>query len=288
MQNQTDNILASKILSKDDASQSASALITPATGHDELHLGGVTFGSRLLTGSGKFASATQMAAALQASGSELVTMALKRVDCGGGQDDILTPLRAMPHLRWLPNTSGARDAKEAILAAHLAREALGTTWLKLEIHPDPKYLLPDPWETLLAAEQLVRDGFTVLPYCHADPVLCKRLEEVGCAAVMPLGAPIGSNQGLQTQAFLRIIIEQACVPVIVDAGIGAPSQAAQAMELGADAVLVNTAIAAAADPVAMASAFRLAVQAGRQAYLAGLAGSSTQAQASSPLTGFWL
>ncbi|MGL4823241.1 MAG: thiazole synthase [Plesiomonas shigelloides] len=288
MQNQTDNILASKTLFADDASQSARALITPTTGHDELHLGGATFGSRLLTGSGKFASAMQMAAALLASGSELVTMALKRVDCGGGQDDILTPLRAMPHLRWLPNTSGARDAKEAILAAHLAREALGTTWLKLEIHPDPKYLLPDPWETLLAAEQLVRDGFTVLPYCHADPVLCKRLEEVGCAAVMPLGAPIGSNQGLQTQAFLRIIIEQASVPVIVDAGIGAPSQAAQAMELGADAVLVNTAIAAAADPVAMASAFRLAVQAGRQAYLAGLAGSSTQAQASSPLTGFWL
>ncbi|KAB7686512.1 thiazole synthase [Plesiomonas shigelloides] len=281
-------MLAPEALSTDDASQSASALITPTTGHDELHLGGVTFGSRLLTGSGKFASATQMAAALQASGSELVTMALKRVDCGGGQDDILTPLRAMPHLRWLPNTSGARDAKEAILAAHLAREALGTTWLKLEIHPDPKYLLPDPWETLQAAEQLVRDGFTVLPYCHADPVLCKRLEEVGCAAVMPLGAPIGSNQGLQTQAFLRIIIEQACVPVIVDAGIGAPSQAAQAMELGADAVLVNTAIAAAADPVAMANAFRWAVQAGRQAYLAGLAGSSTQAQASSPLTGFWL
>lgn len=288
MQNQTDNMLAPEALSKDDASQSASALMTPTTGHDELHLGGVTFGSRLLTGSGKFASAAQMASALQASGSELVTMALKRVDCGGGQDDILTPLRAMPHLRWLPNTSGARDAKEAILAAHLAREALGTTWLKLEIHPDPKYLLPDPWETLQAAEQLVRDGFTVLPYCHADPVLCKRLEEVGCAAVMPLGAPIGSNQGLQTQAFLRIIIEQASVPVIVDAGIGAPSQAAQAMELGADAVLVNTAIAAAADPVAMANAFRLAVQAGRQAYLAGLAGSSTQAQASSPLTGFWL
>lgn len=288
MQNQTDNMLAPEALSTDDASQSASALITPTTGHDELHLGGVTFGSRLLTGSGKFASAAQMASALQASGSELVTMALKRVDCGGGQDDILTPLRALPHLRWLPNTSGARDAKEAILAAHLAREALGTTWLKLEIHPDPKYLLPDPWETLQAAEQLVRDGFTVLPYCHADPVLCKRLEEVGCAAVMPLGAPIGSNQGLQTQAFLRIIIEQASVPVIVDAGIGAPSQAAQAMELGADAVLVNTAIAAAADPVAMASAFRWAVQAGRQAYLAGLAGSSTQAQASSPLTGFWL
>lgn len=288
MQNQTDNMLASKTLSTDDASQSARALITPTTGYDELNLGGVTFGSRLLTGSGKFASATQMASALQASGSELVTMALKRVDCGGGQDDILTPLRALPHLRWLPNTSGARDAKEAILAAHLSREALGTTWLKLEIHPDPKYLLPDPWETLQAAEQLVRDGFTVLPYCHADPVLCKRLEEVGCAAVMPLGAPIGSNQGLQTQAFLRIIIEQASVPVIVDAGIGAPSQAAQAMELGADAVLVNTAIAAAADPVAMANAFRLAVQAGRQAYLAGLAGSSTQAQASSPLTGFWL
>ncbi|MGL4268996.1 MAG: thiazole synthase [Plesiomonas sp.] len=261
--------------------------------NDSLQLGGVTFDSRLFTGSGKFASPAQMAAALQASGSELVTMALKRIDLkpvesGGGQDDILTPLRALPQLRWLPNTSGARDADEAILAAHLAREALGTSWLKLEIHPDPKYLLPDPWETLRAAEQLVQEGFTVLPYCHADPVLCKRLEEVGCAAVMPLGAPIGSNQGLQTEAFLRIIIEQAKVPVIVDAGIGAPSQAAQAMELGADAVLVNTAIAAAADPVAMAMAFRLAVQAGRQAYLAGLAGHSVLAQASSPLTGFWL
>lgn len=261
--------------------------------NDSLQLGGVTFDSRLFTGSGKFASPAQMAAALQASGSELVTMALKRIDLkpvesGGGQDDILTPLRALPQLRWLPNTSGARDADEAILAAHLAREALGTSWLKLEIHPDPKYLLPDPWETLRAAEQLVQEGFTVLPYCHADPVLCKRLEEVGCAAVMPLGAPIGSNQGLQTEAFLRIIIEQAKVPVIVDAGIGAPSQAAQAMELGADAVLVNTAIAAAADPVAMALAFRLAVQAGRQAYLAGLAGHSVLAQASSPLTGFWL
>lgn len=256
--------------------------------NDPLRIADRLFTSRLLTGSGKFSSATVMQQALAASGSELVTMALKRVDLQQPDEPILRALQTLPALHWLPNTSGARDAREAILAAHLAREALGTHWLKLEIHPDPKYLLPDPIETLKAAEVLVAEGFTVLPYCHADPVLCKRLEEVGCAAVMPLGAPIGSNQGLKTAEFLQIIIEQARVPVVVDAGIGSPAHAAQAMELGADAVLVNTAIAAARDPVAMARAFALAVQAGRLGYLAGLAGASQQAQASSPLTGFLL
>jgi len=182
--------------------------------------------------------------------------------------------------------AGARDAKEAVYAAQLAREALQTNWVKLEIHPDPKYLLPDPIETLKATEQLARDGFHVLPYIHADPVLCKRLEAVGTAAVMPLGAPIGSNKGIRTAEFLEIIIEQSTVPVIVDAGIGAPSHAALAMEMGADAVLVNTAIAVAKDPVAMSKAFALAVQAGRQAYLAGLGSQARTAVASSPLTAF--
>ncbi len=186
----------------------------------------------------------------------------------------------------LPNTSGAKNAKDAVFAAKLAREALGTNWVKLEIHPDPKYLMPDPIETLAAAEQLVREGFTVLPYCHADPVLCKRLEEVGCSAVMPLGAPIGSNKGIVSHDFLEIIIEQAQIPVVVDAGIGAPSHAARAMEMGADAVLVNTAIAAARDPVTMASAFRIAVESGRMAYEAGLSGQVSYAVASSPLTAF--
>ena len=185
----------------------------------------------------------------------------------------------------MPNTSGVRDAKEAIFAAELAREALETNWLKLEIHPDPKYLMPDPIETLKAAEALVRAGFVVLPYIHADPVMCKRLEEVGCAAVMPLAAPIGSNAGLSARRFLEIIA-QSSVPVIVDAGLGAPSHAASAMELGADAVLVNTAIATAQDPVQMGAAFKLAVAAGRMAYEAGQAAPSLQAQASSPLTEF--
>ena len=212
-------------------------------------------------------------------------MALKRVDIDNRDDDILAPL-IKAGVNLLPNTSGAKNAQEAIFAAKLAREALGTNWLKLEIHPDPKYLMPDPTETLAAAEQLVRDGFIVLPYCHADPVLCKRLEEVGCAAVMPLGAPIGSNKGLVSHDFLEIIIDQARVPVIVDAGIGAPSHAAEAMEMGADAVLVNTAIAAAADPVAMGRAFKLAVESGRMAYEAGLAGTVNHAIASSPLTSF--
>lgn len=244
-----------------------------------------TFSSRLFTGTGKYAGSQVMADSIIASGSELVTMALKRVDIENRDDDILAPL-LKAGVNLLPNTSGAKNAREAVFAAKLAREALGTNWLKLEIHPDPKYLMPDPIETLAAAEELVREGFVVLPYCHADPVLCKRLEEVGCAAVMPLGAPIGSNKGLASRDFLEIIIDQARVPVIVDAGIGAPSHAAEAMEMGADAVLVNTAIAAAADPVAMGRAFKLAVESGRMAYEAGLAGTVNHAIASSPLTAF--
>ena len=244
-----------------------------------------TFSSRLFTGTGKFANKQLMVDALAPSGSQLVTMALKRVDMQNRDDDILAPLIANG-MNLLPNTSGARTAKEAVFAAKLAREALHTNWIKLEIHPDPKYLLPDPIETLKAAEELAREGFVVLPYVHADPVLCKRLEEVGCAAVMPLGAPIGSNKGILTRDFLEIIIEQAKVPVIVDAGIGSPSHAALAMELGAAAVLVNTAIAVAGDPVAMSRAFALAVQSGRMAYEAGLAGQTKQAVASSPLTAF--
>lgn len=243
------------------------------------------FNSRLFTGTGKFASSVLMEEALLASGSELVTVALKRVDIAAAQDDILQHLQH-PQFHLLPNTSGVRDAKEAVFAAQLAREALETNWLKLEIHPDPKYLLPDPIETLKAAEELVKLGFVVLPYIHADPVLCKRLEEVGVAAVMPLGSPIGSNKGLKTIDFLEIIIEQSRVPVVVDAGIGSPSDAAKAMELGADAVLVNTAIAVAADPVAMARAFKAGVEAGRLAYEAGLAGVVQHAVASSPLTSF--
>ncbi|WP_047049708.1 thiazole synthase [Vibrio mexicanus] len=251
----------------------------------KLKIADKTFGSRLFTGTGKFSNNQIMAEAIKRSGSELATMALKRVDVNDKQDDILKPL-VDSGVNLLPNTSGAKTAKDAIFAAHLAREALGTNWLKLEIHPDPKYLMPDPIETLAAAEQLVRDGFVVLPYCHADPVLCKRLEEVGCAAVMPLGAPIGSNKGIVSKDFLEIIIDQANVPVVVDAGIGAPSHAAFAMELGADAVLVNTAIAVASNPVEMAHAFKLAVESGRMAYESGLAGQVNHAVASSPLTNF--
>ncbi|NIF61012.1 thiazole synthase [Enterobacter sp. Ap-916] len=250
-----------------------------------LQIADKTFSSRLFTGTGKFSSSQMMIDAIRASGSQLVTMAMKRVDLRGHSDDILQPLQqAGVHL--LPNTSGAKTAEEAIFAAQLAREALGTNWVKLEIHPDARYLLPDPIETLKAAETLVKQGFVVLPYCGADPVLCKRLEEAGCAAVMPLGAPIGSNQGLQTRALLEIIIEQSRVPVVVDAGIGAPSHAAEALEMGASAVLVNTAIAVARDPVQMAQAFRLAVEAGSLAAQAGLGSRHQQAQASSPLTSF--
>ncbi|GGF01213.1 thiazole synthase [Hymenobacter cavernae] len=250
-----------------------------------LTIAGRVFSSRLFTGTGKFSSAVLMEEALLASGSELVTVALKRVDVADSQDDILRHL-AHPQFNLLPNTSGVRTAREAIFAAQLAREALETNWIKLEIHPDPKYLLPDPLETLKAAEELAKLGFVVLPYIHADPVLCKRLEEVGVAAVMPLGSPIGSNKGLLTREFLEIIISQSRVPVVVDAGIGAPSHAAAALEMGADAVLVNTAIAVAGQPVQMAQAFRLAVEAGRLAYEARLAAPVAHAEASSPLTAF--
>jgi thiazole synthase len=246
------------------------------------------FSSRLFVGTGKFSSSQVMVNAIAASGSELATVALKRIDTKNKstQDDSMLAFLANPTVNLLPNTSGVRTAKEAIFAAQLAREALGTNWLKLEIHPDPRYLLPDPIETLKATEELVKDGFIVLPYIHADPVLCKRLEDVGTAAVMPLGAPIGSNQGLQTLRFLEIIIEESNVPVIIDAGIGSPSHAAQAMELGADAVLVNTAIAVAGNPVEMAKAFAMAVKAGRMAFENGLAQPIKKAEASSPLTSF--
>lgn len=244
-----------------------------------------TFQSRLLTGTGKYASAEQLRSVLDACGAEIVTVAIKRVRLGVKDDGILSALDPCKHL-ILPNTSGVRTAKEAIFAAELAREALGTSWLKLEIHPDPKYLMPDPVETLEACRELVKKGFTVLPYIHADPVLAKRLEEVGAAAVMPLGSPIGTNRGLLSRDFLRIIIEQARVPVIIDAGLGAPSHAAEAIEMGADAVLVNTGIASSGNPEMMAKAFRLAVEAGYLAKKSGLGQGSTAAQPTSPLTGF--
>ena len=245
------------------------------------------FGSRLFLGTGKFSSNDLMTKAIEASGTEMVTLAMKRVELGDEHDDFVGHIQT-PGLQLLPNTSGVRDAEEAVFAAQMAREAFGTPWLKLEIHPDPRYLLPDSVETLKATEKLVKMGFTVLPYCQADPTLCKHLEEAGAVAVMPLGAPIGTNKGLQTRDFLQIIIEQANVPVVVDAGIGAPSHAAEAMELGASACLVNTAIAVARNPVAMAVAFKEAVVAGRRAFEAGLAVSSVnlEASASSPLTSF--
>lgn len=250
-----------------------------------LVIAGKEFHSRLFLGTGKFGSAKQMEDAVMASGSELVTVALKRIDLETETDTLLAHLQHS-HVNLLPNTSGARNAKEAVFAAQLAREALETNWLKLEIHPDPKYLMPDPIETLKATEELARLGFIVLPYIHADPVLCKRLEDAGTAAVMPLGSLIGSNKGLRSIDFLEIIIEQSKVPVIVDAGIGAPSDAAKAMELGVDAVLVNTAIATAGDPAQMAAAFKMAVECGRIAFESKIAKVSTKAQASSPLTAF--
>ncbi len=241
--------------------------------------------SRLFVGTGKFASDEIMARAVEATGSGLVTVALKRIDIKNDDDGMLRALR-MPGVELLPNPSGVRNAEEAVFAARLAREALGTDFIKLEIHPDQRYLMPDAVETLKACEELARDGFVVMPYIHADPVLCKRLEDAGAACVMPLGAPIGSNKGLATSEFLRIIIEQSNVPVVVDAGIGTPSQAAAAMEMGADAVLVNTAIAVAGDPVAMGRAFAMAVEAGRMAYEAGAAPVNDRASATSPLTAF--
>ncbi|MDO6759695.1 thiazole synthase [Tamlana sp. 2_MG-2023] len=252
---------------------------------DTLQIADKTFTSRLFTGTGKFSNSSLMRDSILASESELVTVALKRVEMDNESDDMLVHLKEN-HINLLPNTSGVRTAKEAVFAAELAREALKTNWVKLEIHPDPKYLLPDPIETLKAAEELVKLGFVVMPYIHADPVLCKRLEEVGVQCVMPLGAPIGSNKGLKTNDFLEIIIEQSNVPVIVDAGIGAPSHAAFAMELGADAVLVNTAIAVSQNPIEMGKAFKMAVESGRMAYNAKLAPVKQHAEASSPLTSF--
>ncbi len=253
---------------------------------DILNIGGRDFKSRLFVGTGKFASNRLMLDAILASGSEMITVAMKRVDVQHGEEDDMLNHINREHVQFLPNTSGVRNAEEAVVAARLARECFGTEFIKLEIHPDPKYLLPDPIETLKATEILAREGFHVLPYIQADPVLCKRLEEVGTAAVMPLGAPIGTNKGLRTRDMLEIIIEQSRVPVVVDAGIGAPSHAAEAMEMGADAVLVNTAIAVANDPIEMAVAFRLAVEAGRKARLAGLGAVASGAIASSPLTSF--
>lgn len=254
---------------------------------DKLVIAGKEFNSRLFMGTGKFSSYGLMKEAIKASGTEMVTLAMKRVELGDSNDELLSHIAA-PDIQLLPNTSGVRDAEEAVFAAQMAREAFGTNWLKLEIHPDPRYLLPDSVETLKATEKLVKMGFVVLPYCQADPTLCKHLEEAGAATVMPLGSPIGTNKGLLTKDFLQIIIEQANVPVVVDAGIGAPSHAAQAMEMGAAACLVNTAIAVAGNPVEMAIAFKEAVIAGRRAYEAGLGstGATLAAQASSPLTGF--
>jgi thiazole synthase len=260
--------------------------VPPEPAADPLVIAGKPFGSRLVVGTGKFGSFEVMRDALAASGTQMVTVALRRVDLDAtGGPDILEFIDADRYL-LLPNTSGAIDAEEAVRLARLARAAGMPAWVKLEVTPEPRYLLPDPVETLRAAEVLAKDGFAVLPYIGADPVLAKRLEEAGCATVMPLGSWIGSNQGLRTRDAVRIIVEQATVPVIVDAGLGAPSHAAEAMELGADAVLVNTAIAVSGDPVEMADAFRLGVEAGRRAYLAGLGAVRDAAEPSSPLAGF--
>ncbi|MDZ4744003.1 MAG: thiazole synthase [Verrucomicrobiota bacterium] len=254
----------------------------------KLKIAGREFRSRLMVGTGKFSSNASMRHALEVSGAEIVTVALRRANLSGEHDpsaDILDFIDPKKYL-ILPNTSGAQNAEEAIRLAKLARSAGLPNWVKLEIHPDPHYLLPDPVETYEAAKHLVKEGFIVLPYINADPVLAKRLQDVGCATVMPLGAPIGSNRGIQTRAQIEIIIEQASVPVVVDAGIGAPSQAAEAMEMGADAVLINTAIAIAPDPCGMAKAFAKGIEAGREAFEIGLAGQSSKASATSPLTGF--
>lgn len=253
---------------------------------DKLIIGGREFESRLFVGTGKFSSPEVMLDAVLASGSEMITVAMKRVNLlNEASDEMLTHINR-EHVQLLPNTSGVRNAREAVLSAQMSREIFQTDFIKLEIHPDPRYLLPDPIETLAATEELARLGFVVLPYVQADPVLCKRLEEAGAAAVMPLGAPIGTNRGLLTRDFIGIIIEQSNVPVIVDAGLGVPSHAAAAMEMGASAVLVNTAIAVASDPVRMADAFRLAVEAGRKAYLSGAGQESETAVATSELTSF--
>jgi thiazole synthase len=251
-------------------------------------IAGREFHSRLIMGTGKFSSPAAMRDALAASGAEMVTVALRRADLSGRKDPFANILEFIDPKKYLllPNTSGAMNAKEAVRLARLARAAGLPNWVKLEIHPDPRYLLPDPIETFNAAEALVKEGFVVLPYINADPVLAKRLQDIGTAAVMPLGSPIGSNQGIRTRDQIRIIIEQAIVPVVVDAGLGAPSHAAEAMEMGADAVLINTAIAVANDPNRMAIAFKQAVEAGRLAYEVGLAATQEIASPTSPLTAF--
>lgn len=251
-----------------------------------LTIAGRQFQSRLLVGTGKFSSPEAMRNALVASGTEMVTVALRRVDLSGKKDPYILEFIDQARYLLLPNTSGAMNAEEAVRLARLAAAAGLPKWVKLEIHPDPRYLLPDPVETFRAAEILVKEGFTVMPYINADPVLAKRLQDIGTATVMPLGSPIGSNRGMQTRDQIQIIIEQATVPVIVDAGLGAPSHAAEAMEMGADAVLVNTAIAVANDPDRMAVAFRLAVEAGRAAWEMGLAAKQQWASPTSPLTAF--
>ena len=252
---------------------------------EPLVIAGRAFRSRLLMGTGKFSSAEVMKKAIEASGAEIVTVALRRVNLDDPGDTILSAIDSDKYL-LLPNTSGARDANEAVRLARLARAAGCEPWIKLEVTPDPRFLLPDPVETLKAAEILIRDGFIVLPYIPADPILAKRLEDIGTATVMPYGSPIGSNRGIRTRDLIEIIIEGANVPVVVDAGLGAPSHAAEALEMGADAVLINTAIAVANDPAAMAASFRKGVEAGREAYLAGLGATRREAEASSPLTGF--
>jgi len=253
--------------------------------NDPLIIAGREFRSRLIAGTGKYRSMEEMRDAIDASGAEMVTVAIRRLPLDKPDEPNL-----MDYLDWnryaiLPNTAGCKTTEEALFTARLARELTGSSWLKLEVIPDPQYLLPDPIATLDAAQQLIADGFTVLPYIHADPVLARHLEEIGCATVMPLGSPIGSGRGIFTREEIEIIIENASVPVVVDAGLGAPSDASLALEIGADAVLVNTAIAQAQDPVAMAEAFRLGVEAGRKAYLAGRIARKDLAQASSPLEG---
>ena len=253
-----------------------------------LMIAGREFHSRLLVGTGKFSSPHVMRDALAASGTEIVTVALRRADLSGKKDPFANILEFIDNKKYLllPNTSGAMDAKEAVRLARLAAAAGLPKWVKLEIHPDPRYLLPDPVETFRAAEMLIAEEFTVLPYINADPVLAKKLQDIGVATVMPLGSPIGSNRGVQTRDQIRIIIDQATVPVVVDAGLGVPSHAAEAMEMGADAVLINTAIAVASDPNRMATAFKLAVEAGRAAYEMGLAAQQEWASPTSPLTAF--
>lgn len=253
---------------------------------DTLTLGGRNFTSRLFVGTGKFPNPELMLEAIKASGTQMVTVAMKRVNLmNEATDEMLTHINR-DHVQFLPNTSGVRNAEEAVFAAQMSREIFNTNFIKLEIHPDPRYLLPDPVETLKATEQLAKEGFVVLPYIQADPVLCKLLEEAGTSAVMPLAAPIGTNKGISNRTMLEIIIEQSAVPVIIDAGLGLPSHAADAMEMGADAVLVNTAIAVSGNPVEMAEAFALAVKAGRKSFIAGAAGVVNSVVASSPLTSF--